>query len=295
MAIKKTSKKGKNSKQAVSTKVKAKNKIIFKKEPLADVKAVEPEKRLTGKNLNFLIILFLFAGVSLYAISSFYFSTNSYLKSMYASVVGEEEDVIPDSCKPCTDAPECEQFCKVEPYEIFRDVTSDMVAADKVEALKDAGIIKGFDDGTFQPDQKITRAESLVILTNALDADYAGGTYANCFNDVMDQWFAVYVCYAKENGLITGYADGTYQPNMFLKKAEALKVLMSAFEYDLPEKLETAPFEDVSVDAWFAPYAAVAKENGIVKTADFFNPGYELTRMDYVVMVYNAMKDKEEL
>jgi len=271
---------------------KAKPKSVKK----ASVSEVIKKPGIGAKDFSFLVILLLFCGVSLYAISSFFFSTNSYLKNMYASVVSSDDasqGVVPDICKPCTDAPECAEFCKVEPYEIFRDVLSNDPIAVPIEKLKDAGVIKGYDDGSFKPEVKITRAEALVILTNVIDADFGGKTYSNCFNDVREDWFAVYVCYAKEQGLISGYPDGTYQPNSNVKKVEALKMLLTALKYEIPTKLEAKPFDDVEVDAWFAPYAYVGKDKGIVHDVPLFDATYELTRGDYAQMVYNAMKAKD--
>jgi len=164
--------------------------------------------------------------------------------------------------------------------------------AGSIERLKDAGILKGYQDGTFKPGEKITRAEALVIMTNALDADFSGKVYANCFNDVQDQWFAPYVCYAKEQGYITGYDDGTYQPNTFVKKVEALKMLFTAFGYDIPTELEVQPYQDTPIDSWFAPYAYLAQQKSIIRDNDVFDPLYELTRADYAQMVYSVMRDK---
>lgn len=41
--------------------------------------------------------------------------------------------------------------------------------------------------------------------------------YENCFEDVEDEWFAPYVCYAKEKGWVTGYPDGTFKPENNVK------------------------------------------------------------------------------
>lgn len=276
------------AKKKASTKAKS----IKKKVPAESI--ATKKSGFNWKSFNFIVVLILFCGVSMYAIFTFFLSTNDYLKSMYTSVVGEAqtEVVVPDSCKPCTDVPECAQFCKVEPYEIFRDVSSDHPMAGSIERLKDAGIIKGYEDGNFKPGEKITRTEALVIMTNALDADFSGKVYANCFNDVQDQWFAPYVCYSREKGYISGYVDGTYQPNAFVKKVEALKMLFTAFDYDIPDKLEVQPYEDTPIDSWFAPYAYLARQKSIIRDNTVFDPLYELTRADYAQMVYSVMKDK---
>ena len=69
--------------------------------------------------------------------------------------------------------------------------------------------------------------------------------YENCFEDVEDEWFAPYVCYAKEKGWVTGYPDGTFKPSNNVKFGEAFAILGRIFEL----KVEAFDFQE-----WYYPY-----------------------------------------
>ncbi|MBD3330426.1 hypothetical protein GF354_02745 [Candidatus Peregrinibacteria bacterium] len=280
------------------------------------------KKVMSGaEHTGFIAILMLFVGFSLYGIFYFYNSTSLYLNTFKASVIegdaisgdyevddevayddeSENDDgavpEIPSECTTCPRIPVCQPFCEYtelvldqsERYEIFTDVWSDHTYALPIETLYKLGIIKGYDDGSFKPDQTLNRAELLTIITNAVDADFSGASYDYCFSDVTNQWFAVYVCYAKTHGWVAGYADGTYKPGDTIDKAAALKITMEAFGYEPAETVTTPPMSDVPVDSWYAPYVVTALDAGIISNNPTFNASHQITRAEIVKTVYNAM------
>jgi len=97
-----------------------------------------------------------------------------------------------------------------------------------IENLKNLGVVEGYADGTYKPDQQINRAEFLKIVIESLDEDIDFSDYSNCFPDVKNEWFAKYVCYAKENGHVQGYLDGFYKPHHNINYVEALKIIYEA-------------------------------------------------------------------
>lgn len=227
---------------------------------------------------HFLAVLILFVGVSTYAIFSFWNSTNDYIKNMYTSVVDGGETQSDDNLNGAE--------------EIFKDVFSDHINAQAIKALYNEGIIKGYDDGNFKPDGLVTRAELLVVLTNVVDADFGGKSFSDCFTDVKDEWFAPFVCYAKEAGWTDGFADGSYKPNDSITKAAVLKIAFQALDYAPCEVVEVAPYDDVVLDAWYAPYACAAKIGGIIPKAGLFNAEHQVTRSELAQIVYNLMEEK---
>lgn len=92
--------------------------------------------------------------------------------------------------------------------------------------LADKGVLAGYPDQTFKPNNVVNRAELLKILVASLGVTDLSGR--NCFPDVTDQWFAPYVCYAKNQGWVSGYADGTFRPSEPVNKVEAIKMLSIA-------------------------------------------------------------------
>ncbi|MFC1616227.1 S-layer homology domain-containing protein [Patescibacteria group bacterium] len=261
------------------------------------------------ESLSFLAVLILFAGFSVYSFISFFNSTNDYINQMQADVIGgtEQLDIVattndaPPECVTCPPVDICMSVCpntldpdttSTEPYPIFTDLMSNDPGAVAVEALMVAGIIHGYEDGTFKPNNSINRAELLTTIINAVDGDLAGGLYENCFTDVTTEWFAPFVCYAKYNGWVNGYEDGSYRPGNTVIKAEALKIVLVAFKYEVPATVDSVPFTDVPYGDWYAPYAVVAAENGIVLGYGAFDAAHEMTRVEFMEMVYNAMLAK---
>gem|GEM_PF-3137947 len=145
---------------------------------------------------------------------------------------------------------------------------SDLAATHKnrtaIMYLKDRGIINGYSDGTFKPDKTVNRAELLKILVEGKGVTPDANQYGNCFKDVKTEWFAPYVCYAKEQGWVTGYSDGNFRPAQTVNKVESLKMLLNSQDV-ATGTVSVKPFSDVGMGEWFAPYVSKAKELGILE------------------------------
>jgi len=105
---------------------------------------------------------------------------------------------------------------------------------DAVARLGALGIIAGFPDGTYRPEESVTRAQFAKIVVAALGvgeaAQYAAGTTK--FTDVpADHWAAGYINVAVDVGVISGYPDGTFKPENPVTFAEAIKMIVAALGY----------------------------------------------------------------
>lgn len=88
------------------------------------------------------------------------------------------------------------------------------------------GIVRGYDDGSFRPDQPVTRAEALKILLLASRLEQPPEVVTLPFPDVTsDAWYALYVGQAYYFDIIRGYDDGTFRPDFPITRAEAAKVV----------------------------------------------------------------------
>ena len=126
--------------------------------------------------------------------------------------------------------------------------------------LKRTKVIGGYPDGSFQPNKTLNRAELLKILVGE---SLPEGDYGNCFNDVKDEWFAPYVCYAKEQGWVEGYAGNVFKPAQEVVKAEAIKMAIEVFGIELPQQISSNPYPSVDKSSWYGKYVSVAKEAGL--------------------------------
>jgi len=126
----------------------------------------------------------------------------------------------------------------------FTDVKWDTLYKDGINLLQENQIVKGYSDGSFGVNKNISRSEMLKILveskfliedkqTTELD-EYQN---QNCFEDVnQNDWFAKYVCWAKDNQWIKGYNDGKeFRPNNPVTLVEAIKMTLKSGDLEYQE------------------------------------------------------------
>ncbi|MGM9651039.1 MAG: S-layer homology domain-containing protein, partial [Faecousia sp.] len=138
----------------------------------------------------------------------------------------------------------------------YSDVTDTSWYNNAVSTMTNAGIVRGYPDGSFRPDQPITRAEFVALATRFSEVIYDGG---NSFTDVPENhWAARYIALAEQLGWISGYPDGSFRPDQPITRAEAMaltnRVLERAVEEEhmLPDMIT---WPDNTPDAWY--YEAV--------------------------------------
>jgi len=134
---------------------------------------------------------------------------------------------------------------------IFTDVNMEGISyyQDGISFLKDKGVISGYEDGSFKPYKSINRAEFLKILELTFPGEGGFQLYKakKCFSDIDPRaWYTEYICYAKENGVISGYPDGTFKPEQTINLVEALKITLKAAGY---KYATTTPWYKGVVDA----------------------------------------------
>ncbi|MFQ7856846.1 MAG: S-layer homology domain-containing protein [Flavonifractor plautii] len=109
----------------------------------------------------------------------------------------------------------------------FSDVKRGDWYAPYVTFAKRYGIANGYLDGTFRPEQPVSRAELVKLIASYFTVE--GGT--SPFPDVPDgHWAAEVVSFAAEEGWVSGYPDGTFRPDAPVSRAEAVKILNHALD-----------------------------------------------------------------
>ncbi len=107
-----------------------------------------------------------------------------------------------------------------------------------------AGYMKGYPDGSFKPDQPITRAEFAAILSHVLKDE----TAPNPFKDTTGHWAKDAIDKAYAQGIIKGYGDNTFRPDALVSRAEA--VAMANRTFRLQKTVIENPFTDITSDHW---------------------------------------------
>ena len=187
-----------------------------------------------------------------------------------------------------------EEDAEKETTPIFSDVPFENNHNEAVEYFAREGIVEGYGDGLFHPRKLMNRAEIVKIAALAAGTDGSIDEYGNCFPDVTDDWYAKYVCYAKEKGWVQGYEEGEFKgrfgPEKFLSKAEMFKILFKSQEIQIPAVVTESPFEDVPTESWFAGVALKAKEMGILgENKEKVDPYREMERSEVLEYFYRVL------
>ena len=107
-------------------------------------------------------------------------------------------------------------------YNAYTDVSADKWYNNPISTMSRLGIIKGYPDGTFRPNDPITRAEFAAI---AARFDEHKAAKLASFTDIYGHWAVSEISLAYENGWIKGYNDGTFRPNRNITRAEAMALI----------------------------------------------------------------------
>ncbi len=161
----------------------------------------------------------------------------------------------------------------------YTDVTSKQ-NQEAIEVLQAVGIMVGDDNGNFNPDQKVTRNEMAVVMSNLMD--YRAATYAGTspFTDV-PSWAEPYVAACWNNGITSGYTKTTYGGSDTVTTSQAALMLMKAlgyFQYS----------SDFGTDWQFATIKQATK----IDLFDDVDSGVReaMTRNDLAQLVLNALE-----
>jgi hypothetical protein len=191
------------------------------------------------------------------------------------------------------DAYRSEEIVLVPAEWLFEDVSFSDEHYESIAELVDRGIFEGYSDNTFRAENEINRAELLKILIEGIGITPSSSEYRNCFNDVKTEWFAPYVCYAKKQNWVQGYADQNFRPSNTVNKVEALKMLFKVYGEDLVEgtKVNSLPYNDLDRSAWYAIYVWKAVQLGILEESatSTFSPEALRTRGDMAEELYRYL------
>lgn len=159
--------------------------------------------------------------------------------------------------------------------------------AEAVDVISSAKIIDGYTDGSFNPTGKLTRGAAAKIICNMILGPTTAGSLgvdAKPFSDVAtDNVFAGYIAYCSSQGIISGYADGTFRPAAPLTGYAFLKMLLGALGYD-------ASVESFTGNNWTVQVAKLAANLGLTKGNAAFVGSNPITREEACLYALNTLK-----
>ena len=115
----------------------------------------------------------------------------------------------------------------------YTDVTEDSAYYEAVETLNKLGIVTGYEDGTFKPEDGVTRAEMAALIARIQGYGETAKASANTdFADVpASHWASGYIANAAGMGIINGYGDGNFGPEDPVLYEQAVKMVMATLGY----------------------------------------------------------------
>lgn len=149
----------------------------------------------------------------------------------------------------------------------FSDVPQNHKNAVAIQTLKDAGLISGYGDGTFQPDKNISRAEASAIIMKAAGITATKTSKKLPFTDVPETaWFYPVIQKGVELGKLKGYEDKTFRPDNPVNLPEALALTVSFFQISTKNiQVDPLIYDGLKSTEWYAKQAQYAKDQLLIE------------------------------
>lgn len=184
----------------------------------------------------------------------------------------------------------------------FRD-TAGSYARQEIDFLSEQGILSGYEDGSFRPNDPITRAELAKALAMAAGAKEDPAAAAGFADIRPDDWFAGYAGALVKAGIVSGTSDTTFSPAAHVTREELAVLIVRALgiEGKAQGDLSDVPFKDKdAVSSWAEGYVALAYRIGLIQGSEqpeggiAFNPRAKADRQALARLIYSLLKHKEE-
>ncbi len=176
----------------------------------------------------------------------------------------------------------------------FKDVPSNYWAQTFIQELASKDIIKGFPDGSFRPNDPVTRAQFAALLSQAMNKPVVRSSAT--FTDVNSTfWAATAIQKAYTTGFMSGYSSTTFRPSENISRVQILVSLANGLSF-APTKPTDATLQIYSDAATIPTYArnsvAAATENRMVvnyPNLKLLNPNQPATRAEVAALIYQAL------
>ena len=191
-------------------------------------------------------------------------------------------------------------FDRVQKYR-FTDVPSNFWAYESITKMTKEGIMSGYRNGTFKPNDPLSREEAASLFSNMI-GDTPSIMLASSFSDITsDRWSSLAIESVARANIISGYGDNTYRPEQYMSRQEFAVVADKFLHYqgyrtEDPTALDTIHFSD---QKFIAPWAQSSVRElalwGFINysTKGLFNPEKYITRGEAAEITYRLLFSKE--
>ena len=156
-----------------------------------------------------------------------------------------------------------------------------------INRLINTGAISGYPDGSFKPDNNITRAEFATILVKALNLEEKTG---KDFKDTKNHWARKYISTAQAHGIISGYDENTFGAEDLITREQMAVMIAKAKKLEKFNKTETF-IDSSSISSWAKTAVELASGNDIMKVypEGDFKPQNKATRAEAVTVIVKIL------
>jgi hypothetical protein len=173
---------------------------------------------------------------------------------------------------------------------LFTDVASSSDIYDAVQFLKTHNVIQGYSDGSFKPNDVVSRVEALKFILLGVDKKLQSAGHLPFTDTDSSQWYADYVATAFNDSIVSGYSDLTFRPTSTVNRVEFLKMLLLAMDVKVGSSVSADVYADVPATAWYAPYVQYAKDKNLIDVVGTsFNPTQGMTRGEIAEAIYRLI------
>lgn len=177
---------------------------------------------------------------------------------------------------------------------LYRDIDETHEYYLALRYLTKEGVIQGYQDGYFRPDDPIQRDELMKILMDVFHNNYSDKDEISCFPDIISfEWYTKRICRAKALGYVHGFEhDGLFHPEWNATRAEASKMILNTLDvtptdYDAESP---SPWLDLNGDEWFYSFAKVIEEKNLFpEDWNTFYPQIDMTRGLASELIFRSM------
>lgn len=170
----------------------------------------------------------------------------------------------------------------------FKDVQSNAYFYEAINSLHARNIISGYEDGTFRPNETISRAHAAKIIALALDLDTTNIKDPGFIDVSKENTCYKYIAALANKGIVEG-SNGEYKPNNPITRAQMAKIISLAYSLKLVDSQQLT-FADVKQDDWFHNYVGALIEHQVTTgtTPTTFSPNKNVTRGQMAAFVYRS-------
>lgn len=184
---------------------------------------------------------------------------------------------------------------KITTAEQFPDVKEDDWFYNAVTKAAELGIVNGREDGTFAPNDNITRGDFAIMVVNMLGQDAvneANKIETSPFTDVdiKNDWYAKAVAYCESKGYISGMGNSTFAPKANITRQQMAVILANVLELNPITNPTTKFADDASIATWAKGAVYACQKAGILggMGANTFAPTANATRAQAATIFVNA-------